>query len=275
MIFAELRGKLRDDYSLAHERAEDLLTSSVFQLLRYLPPEQGLLPLLLAARTVRQPWVAFGAVDAVDVELWPSFGSAGQPDVLLHLFSERRQTHAILIEAKLYAGKSGRSAPDDSGGNGNTHEHDLADHGPAVSAVTHRELVHERDQLVKYWQELQRRYIASEIATAIVYLTAHLTPPLADLDESFALDGTMKLGWLSWYDICRIAADISHRSPKDLPAKDLAELLHHRGFGTFRGFRDGLRPALPASPRFFWTALWFACASDWRPSPLRHFWRQS
>jgi hypothetical protein len=34
MIDAEIRGKLRADYSRAHDRAEDLLTSTAFGLLR-------------------------------------------------------------------------------------------------------------------------------------------------------------------------------------------------------------------------------------------------
>src|SRR4051812_26314321 len=50
MIFAELHGKLGEDYSRAHERAEDLLTSTVFGLLRYLTPADGLLAVLGHAR---------------------------------------------------------------------------------------------------------------------------------------------------------------------------------------------------------------------------------
>ena len=55
MIFAELHGKLGTDYSLAHERAEDLLTSSAFQLLRYLPPQRGLVALLRAVLVSLHP----------------------------------------------------------------------------------------------------------------------------------------------------------------------------------------------------------------------------
>ena len=45
MIHALLNGKLSAD----QENMEDILTSNVFGLLRYLPPEHGLLPFLAHA----------------------------------------------------------------------------------------------------------------------------------------------------------------------------------------------------------------------------------
>lgn len=53
MLFAERHGKLGRDGSLAHDRAEDLLTSTAFQLLRYLPPHDGLFAVLNRVRAVR------------------------------------------------------------------------------------------------------------------------------------------------------------------------------------------------------------------------------
>jgi hypothetical protein len=53
MVEAELRGKLGAAGTRAHDRAEDLLTSTVFGLLRYLPLKEGLLSLLGRARPVR------------------------------------------------------------------------------------------------------------------------------------------------------------------------------------------------------------------------------
>ena len=46
MIIAELRGKLSDDQVSSIERSEDVLTSNVFQCMRYLPPNKGILPFL-------------------------------------------------------------------------------------------------------------------------------------------------------------------------------------------------------------------------------------
>ena len=52
MLFAERQRKLGRDGSRAHDRAEDLLTSTAFQLLRYLPLADGLLAVLGRARAV-------------------------------------------------------------------------------------------------------------------------------------------------------------------------------------------------------------------------------
>ncbi|HUX02753.1 MAG TPA: hypothetical protein VMY35_17460, partial [Phycisphaerae bacterium] len=50
MIEADLRGKLGRDASLAHDRAEDLLTSTVFGVLRYIPERTGVFPALMRSR---------------------------------------------------------------------------------------------------------------------------------------------------------------------------------------------------------------------------------
>ncbi|MGH7178006.1 MAG: hypothetical protein ACREJC_11545, partial [Tepidisphaeraceae bacterium] len=106
MIFAELHGKLGTDYSLAHERAEDLLTSTAFQPLRYFPDEYGFLALLRAVTPWKSPWLPFDDVDSVAVELWPRFKNCGCPDALLTLSRNGRQTHSIIVEVKLFSGKS-------------------------------------------------------------------------------------------------------------------------------------------------------------------------
>lgn len=108
MIFAELHGKLGHDYSLAHDRAEDLLTSTVFQLLRYLPITDGFLPLLRKARSAGGERLSFEDTDAVELELWPRLGVGCCPDVLLKLIRGSNVSHAVVIEAKLFAGKTGR-----------------------------------------------------------------------------------------------------------------------------------------------------------------------
>ena len=46
MIEAVVRGNLGRNQVWAHERSEDLLTSTVFGLLRYLPPGQGIIEFL-------------------------------------------------------------------------------------------------------------------------------------------------------------------------------------------------------------------------------------
>ena len=54
MIFAELQGKLGQHHSRAHERAEDVLTSTVFGLLRYMPLSDWLGPLAGRIRPIQK-----------------------------------------------------------------------------------------------------------------------------------------------------------------------------------------------------------------------------
>src|SRR5688572_13639064 len=98
MIDADVRGKLGRDGRNAHDRAEDLLTSTVFGLLKYLNPADAVLPFVRRARRVSLesgrlvvgraddgdgPWLQLTEAESVETEFWPSFGVEGEPDVLL------------------------------------------------------------------------------------------------------------------------------------------------------------------------------------------------
>src|SRR4051812_6030838 len=118
MIFAELHRKLGENYSRAHERAEDLLTSTVFGLLRYLPPTDGLLAVLQRARgLVREEGAKtrprpgrfdVEGITAVRLDFWPRWPGHGEPDLLLRLLDGAGAVRAVvLIEAKLHSPKSG------------------------------------------------------------------------------------------------------------------------------------------------------------------------
>ncbi len=246
MIFAEVHGKLGRNCSRAHERLEDLLTSTVFGLLRYLPPEDGLLPLLRRARFVTIEGGAVSVVESRDwlgdrpllpraPEFWPRWGRYGEPDLLLVLQDEHDvAARAILIEAKLYSPKSGSAGEDDS-------------------SVANPE-VPDPDQLVRYWQGLSTRYAGVE--RTIIYLTSHGVPPAAELVESLRREPSMRLAWLSWRDIWRIADQAAKNS---LAAQDLATLLRHKGLYSFSGFSD-LNALMPvrASARYWLGRHWFA-----------------
>ena len=69
MLMALLRGKL----SREQENLEDILTSNVFGLLKYLPPEEGLFPFLSHAQTLDGRRPLEGAVPGAKVEyqFWP------------------------------------------------------------------------------------------------------------------------------------------------------------------------------------------------------------
>src|ERR1700728_218161 len=96
MLFAERHGKLGRDGSRAHDRAEDLLTSTTFQLLRYLPLDVGLLAILRRVRAVGADgiiastlpsWLELDRVTVAEYEFWPRWSGFGEPDVVVHLFA--------------------------------------------------------------------------------------------------------------------------------------------------------------------------------------------
>jgi hypothetical protein len=256
MIFAELPSKLGGDYSRAHERAEDLLTSTVFGLLRYLPAADGFLPLLHRARVVTltpqgstaQPepsWLGSGPVREVKVDFWPYWPGFGQPDVLLIFLDPSGKAAAVVVvEAKLDSPKSGRAAEDDE---------ELAS-----------EDTPDPDQLVRYWQGVRERWGAEAGSQlGVVYLTKHSVPPLDELEASLRRAPGMRLAWLSWCDNWAVAEGLSALY---LPGADLARLLAHKGMKYFNGFRHS--PGGP--PRGRGSGPGRSCSHGYGPGPRQH-----
>src|SRR5947209_5260501 len=117
MIDADIRGKLGRDGRSAHDRSEDLLTSTVFGLLQYLDIRDSFLPLIsrvrpvsfsdcgpavAGERTTGIGWIDVDQAARCDVRFWPSFGRWGQPDLLLCFRDAgHRPLHFVVIEAKL------------------------------------------------------------------------------------------------------------------------------------------------------------------------------
>lgn len=246
MLFAERHRKLGRDGSRAHDRAEDLLTSTAFQLLRYLPLADGLLAVLGRVRAVGadgqiQPtaptWCDLTDITAVKYDFWPHWGQHGQPDVVLTLHAADAVLGRLVVEVKLDSGKSG-SAEDEA----------------AADEVE----TPDPDQLRKYWQGL--RATPGGPALGVVYLTSHPVPPTDELAESVAREPGDWLGWLSWRDVWSAV-----RVCAALPAQDLTEILAAKGLKGFDGFHA--KPvAVPASGRF-WVPMkreWF----DLKPMPL-------
>lgn len=216
MIGALIRGRMRND-----EHLEDVLTSSMFGMFRYVPWSQGLEQFLRRARRIDDSEVLLDlAGSLVSLEFWPWYEAAGvgaEPDLVLHMEDEKG-ARSIWIEAKLYSGKSSH-----------------ADSGPEVT-----------DQLARQLALLGER-------DALVYLTAHPVIPRRDLvdalDELQLKRGASfadRVWWLSWHDLPEalgaVTADsAAHRRLRD----DLGMLARRYGFGRFHGFaaRPQVRPA--------------------------------
>lgn len=277
MIFAEVHGKLGQHHSRAHERAEDLLTSTVFGLLRYLPLRAWLPALAGRVRPIREgraprfpadaSWLDTSAVVRCKLDLWRSRRPHGEPDVLLSLYDDQEQLrHLLLIEVKLYSPKSGTAKiVKGSAGTDEEAEEQIVEEEEQLADI-------DKDQLVRYWRYLRDERAAERtkqanppagtpaICASLVYLTAHVTPPTDELLVSLqAGESDMRLGWLSWFDVWQVVHQIAARD-QSLPAQDLETLLSHKGFRCFVGFREtatGVSEWSSSSPRFWRNRRWF------------------
>jgi hypothetical protein len=260
MIEAIVRRKIAREGTNAHDRAEDLLTSTAFGLLDHLSADQGFFPLLKRAWRIPAtaeegapiPRSGIGVpVNAAEcrVTFWPNFRAHGEPDLLLELLSADGAVQSVvLIEAKLFSPMSGTASETD---------------GPIAI-----ENVPDPDQLVKYWQGLALHTRLGGLPRALVYLTSHSTPPLHELRVSLGRDPRINLYWLSWRDVWEVAEAkaATHRA-----AADLERLLRHLGFSTFKGFRAQL--GLSPGSGFFWP--WFTQHPIQLGAQSGQFWRST
>lgn len=212
-----IRGVLRNKYALS----EDQLTSTVWGLLELLPSHVTL-DWIACAR----PWGAmseslrFDPHARTELFYWPPTRAHGEPDLLL-LVEDGERVDAVLVEAKHGAGKSQWDAL----------EEELAPR--------------KHDQLVRYWSALREQDFAGidrarlgRARCTVVYLTPHVGPPRAELDESVHIDPSIRLAWLSWRDLHSVlaAANPSERT-EERAIGALRALLSHLGLSTFAGFR--------------------------------------
>lgn len=115
MIQAELKGKLPDV-----ENKEDILTSNVFGMLRYLPPQKGIFKILEAAKDYSERRSSFlenlkaQSIDLcdyndVDYLFWENSPEYGEPDIVLIIKSSNGSHKQLMlcIEVKFLSEKSG------------------------------------------------------------------------------------------------------------------------------------------------------------------------
>lgn len=180
---------------------EDVLTSNVFGLFRYVQPSTGLLPFLGMARAIdgSQPLRDLAEkpppIEREDLyRFWPRFSETGlrpcEPDLLLRIDYPDGRRYRIVIEAKYRSGKSSEADDEDEG------------EDPASSA----------DQLARQWSHLALLAAREEAAPFLVYLTAHVTCPKAEIQKS--IDQTLlgsppdrptpSILFLSWRELLRL-----------------------------------------------------------------------
>lgn len=113
MLAAELHGKTSDD-ALASQRSEDVLTSYVFSLFRYVDNLRVPVEWLRLARNLAGKPLPLHAVDSASVAFWPTVMlhepvRYREPDVVLALRDSRGHEVVLVVEAKFHAGLSNQA----------------------------------------------------------------------------------------------------------------------------------------------------------------------
>lgn len=212
MFQALLKGKL----SREQENLEDILTSCVFGLFKYLPPKKALVPFLALAQSESdRPAYDFPnqGVKDVTTELWPQCPLADlgivEPDVKIEFETRGGERHCVFVEVKLHSPKS-------------QHE----------SGVL-------TDQLAREWYALLNYVEGSSKRPHLLFVTADSHYPKAEVRESieeFARKKpslpALQCAWLSW---CDVAAAFTHSQSAAL--RDVAALCARLDLLPFSGIQ--------------------------------------
>lgn len=257
MIPALLSGKL----SRTQENMEDVLTSCVFQLLKYAPPSDGLFPFLAAAESlsdspgeITYPLATLTERDfaenaRIEFEHWPFFETPGcerncEPDLLINIAGSGRRNFLVCVEAKYNSDKSSEADPTKP---------------------------YPTDQLAVQWNHLYRIAESCENlpTPVLIYLTADVGPPRHAIEASVANFKETRpnaqpptILFLSWRLLSRL-----FRNADSQPLVDIRRLVDRLGLTYFEEFS-----VLPPSrqiewrfqtPPFIWNPLPSFQAIEW------------
>lgn len=232
MIPALLHGKL----SRRQENMEDILTSSVFGTLQYLPPEGGLFPFLQCTRFPNGGGfnaLEFGPGTNVEYEFWPQLhervpGGCNEdrcipcePDVLLKIKPPVGRSIYILVEAKFRSGKSS----------------DATDSEVAPT-----------DQLAREWDNLVELAYRRNAEPHLIYLTADVGIPGEEIQASEReylskrpAGAAFSCGWLSWRHLERVIRKLNEQGVDNPCLRDLTRLCRRLDLH----FYDGISKITP------------------------------
>lgn len=253
MLVAEAHGKVvaeaRDD--------EDYLTSAVFGHLRYIPPSifwgnllgraRGMQECTSLADAVRSRGACVDEYTRLETHFWPRHLSLGEPDLILHFSGEGLPSLFVLIEVKLWSGKSGFG---------------------------------EKDQLARYVRLLDElETLGFKVEKDDVKLLVYLTPreSSVELEESLRAiteseSARNRMFRLQWQDIAETARQSAAKPLPNYAEKatvtwaphileDVSSFLDRRNLTFFRGFarKDDLVDLVPMAIVFSAPAA--ACSS--------------
>jgi len=214
MLMAFLKGKL----SLRQTNMEDMLTSNVFGIMKYLSPSELLLPFLAHAVNFEGRHLLNGLDEATEVEyeFWPMLNEDGcnrcEPDVVLRIDEPNDRKIILLIEAKYLSGKSSEA---DDGADENTKPN---------------------DQLAREWDNLKLVAESEGREPILLYLTAGLSYPSEDINasqEELKTNGKTpgNVCWLTW----RYLYSVTKKSENAM-LQDLCDLMDKMQLTFFHGF---------------------------------------
>jgi len=221
MIEAGLHGKL----PVGLQDVEDLITSTVFGLLQYVPPNIFWPAILIQAKSCKDKsflnkcsefGIEIGDYGRLDIYFWPAHRQLGEPDLLLIFSGNNQSPLCFIIEAKLRATKSGEG---------------------------------DQDQLNRYLailKDLKWIYKTTGFHEPLVLPgLIYLTPSAAwlELYDSINnapgyLDAGSSLFLLQWQDILEVSRRILRDTsePQRTMLNKIALFLKHCGLEYFRGF---------------------------------------
>jgi mRNA-degrading endonuclease RelE of RelBE toxin-antitoxin system len=234
MIMAELSSKVPEVVGM-----EDVLTSDVFGLIKYIDPGLMLKDILNASvRFSDKGNFIAGRITEASYYFWPklSFTWSGQrkvrePDIVIILKGEDGTETAVIVEVKYRSGKSYIFEQQEQDEEGCVRDQ-LAEE---MMAVYSKDLSCEKS-LAERLKNCNQKYL--------IFVTGHTIFPEADKDETaksiedskiteFGIDS---MYWVSWYTIYDLIQKKAFLSPI---LYDLAALLELKGFTPFNGF-DGI-----------------------------------
>jgi hypothetical protein len=219
MLAAEIHGKIGIGRA-PHQRLEDVLTSDVFSIFRFIDELGPAAAILRCGENVRGDKLEPGEFAGVEVHFWPRFAREGlagwrEPDCLLLLVSAGGEVTAITVESKYDSGLSNHGpggedldAAEDSRQNNVEGGHQLADEFMGLFEPNWSRLP---DASLAEFRRAKRRLL--------LYVTCHDVIPASDLDEAVehvrvARDGVdlqpeRAMFWLGWSAIYEVLGDAS------------------------------------------------------------------
>lgn len=269
MLAAELYGKL-SPAKPPHERMEDVLTSYVFSMFRYLNDPVVPLAFLNEAENLRGQNLVFSGVTDASVFFWPRFsfgtGKSREADAVLVLSKSEGSKVAILVEAKYESGLS--NLP----GNVATLDY-FRDVQDAGSLQLGHQLADEfcGIQCATSWGAEVRRELEHADRKLLLYLTANHVIPKPQLQEAVGeirkrpcctpeceAGAESDIYWLSWRHLHRILSDNNLFGTYTLAERnlfhDLRSVLEQRGLEWFSPFGDLI--SVEPYPAFYKHNFW-------------------